>query len=87
MELLKKLVILLLFLTPSLSASQKYDIGIIYIMPSGSYAYIPRLVDVPCETWWKNNLIIIERTNPLPMQNHYVHLIENKPVLGYICNS
>ena len=87
MELLKKLVILLLFLMPSSLASQKYDIGIIYILPSGSYTYISRLVDVPCETWWRNNLVIIEIPNPKPMQNHYIHLIENKPVIGYICNS
>ena len=87
MELLKKLVILLLFLISSSLASQKYDIGIIYILPPGGYTYIPRLVDVSCETWWKNNLVIVEIPNPKPMQNHYIHLIENKPVIGYICNS
>jgi hypothetical protein len=28
----------------------------------------------------KNNLVIVEIPNPKPMQNHYIHLIENKPV-------
>jgi hypothetical protein len=52
----------------------------------GSYAVVSYVVDQPCDIWWEENRIIVERTNPKPYQNHFIHLLNGKPVIGYICN-
>ena len=82
-------MVLLLFLTPSSlkSSSLNERIGIIYINGSdGSYTMVTTSIDVSCDVWWQNNLIIEDRLDPQLGQNHYIHTINGKPVIGHICN-
>jgi len=81
-------VVVLLFLTPSsLSLSKSNDrIGIIYISGADGYSLASHTIDVPCDVWWKNNLKIDERLNHKQGENVYVHSINFKPIIGYICN-
>ena len=86
--ILKLLAVVLLSLTPSsLSLSKSNErIGIIYISRDGGYTLVYQSIDVPCAVWWKNNLKIDERLNHKQGENVYVHSINFKPVIGYICN-
>jgi len=86
--ILKLLAVVLLFLTPSsLSLSKSNErIGIIYISGADGYSLVSYEIDVPCAFWWKNNLKIDERLNHKQGENVYVHSINFKPVIGYICN-
>jgi len=43
-------------------------------------------IDESCDTWWQNNLVIEDRLDPKEHENLYVHYINDKPVIGNICN-
>ena len=62
----------------------KFIIGIIFLV-QGGYEIEERLINEYCSDWWEKKLVIIERKDPKPYQNHYIHLFENKPVLGHYC--
>ena len=82
-------MVLLLFLTPSSLKSSNLNerIGIIYIGGSdGTYTLVTKSIDVSCDVWWQNNLVIKDRLNPKKHENLYVHYINGRPVIGHICN-
>lgn len=89
--ILKLLVVLLLFLTlSSQKLSESNDsverIGVIYINKLDNYTLVYYEIDVSCAVWWQNNLKIIKRLDPKPMDNIYLHTINGNPVIGHICN-
>jgi hypothetical protein len=62
----------------------KFIIGIIFIV-QGGYLVEERLIGEYCTDWWDKRLVIIERKDPQPYENHFIHLFEDKPVLGHYC--
>jgi hypothetical protein len=86
--ILKLLVVLLLFLTPSSLNSSSFNerIGVIFINLDGSYTLKSFAINQSCDVWWKNNLSITERLNPKDNESWVVHTVFNEPVLGKICN-
>jgi hypothetical protein len=62
----------------------KYIIGIIFIINS-EVSIEWKKIDTSCQDWWDVNLIIVEKKGYKHMQNRYLHFINNKPVMGYIC--
>ena len=81
------MVVLLFLIQSSLSLSKSSErIGIIYISGVDGFSLVSYTIDVPCAVWWKNNLKIDERLDPKQGENVYVHSINYRPVIGYICN-
>ena len=81
-------MVLLLFLIPSSLKSSNLNerIGIIFINRDGSYSLLSFKIDQPCDVWWQNNLVIVEKDNPAEYENWVEHRIFNEPVIGKICN-
>ena len=38
-----------------------------------------------CSSWYHQNVVVTDRKNPKPGQNHYKHRWNGKKVIGYIC--
>ncbi len=85
---LKLLGALLLFLILSSQKSlSSYDnIGIIYINRDNTYSLVFKPIDISCDIWWEQNLVISERENPQEHENVYQHTIAGNEVIGHICN-
>ena len=81
-------MVALLFLIPSSLKSSSFNerIGVIFINRDGSYSLLSFKIDQPCDVWWQNNLVIIEKDNPAEFESWVEHRIFNEPVIGKICN-
>ncbi len=60
-------------------------ISIIFILSSTDVYVENRTIFKSCQDWWKENAIILPKTNHKRMENRYVILINHRPVMGYIC--
>jgi len=60
-------------------------ISIIFILSNTDVYVENRIIFKSCQDWWKENTIILPKTNHKRMENRYVILINHRPVMGYIC--
>lgn len=70
----------------SLQSVKSETISIIFVNSDGTYTLVDKKVE-DCDQWWEDNLVMTENNlNWKPYQSRTLHLINNRPVIGHICN-